>query len=498
MLTANGGVFFNQHCLQPDYNVMQCDIRVMEDKSPWLEGTKCVLLCGEAAMHEWVPNTKSNTINEMRGSPLYIGNMPAMASFFPQDCVDNKGYEQQLNVDSKNYSGEEDYSEDEDEGDVKTFSHTKRSNFGFWLKADVRKCKALLRQESPRWNIETEPTYKIFPQADEVVQVLQDTKDQYMDFDIETDYEDQNLLCFAFSFSDDVVYSVPILDHNYHFAYSVWPLIMRALAVAFRNNIVVAHNGAAFDFPVLAYKYGLTAKRYYDTMLSMHRCYPAVEKSLGHCVSLWTNQRFHKDTDSHSYTTFQHVQEKLKYCAKDVFTMRLVRKAIQKYESTIVGLSDSISCAQRSIRPYITTMLQGIRYSDEKVAQLKNENDRLMMQYIRIIEILIGPNGIIDLRKAVKGKAKAFPGSNKQCCEYFHNMLGYPVVARSKKTQEPSLGKKAMYKLALKFDNPVITFTMLYRQVQKEYGALNFIPWKNDDGTIVNIQKWIDRLAVSE
>ena len=57
-------------------------------------------------------------------------------------------------------------------------------------------------------------------------------------------------------------------------------------------------------------------------------------------------------------------------------------------------------------------------------------------------------------------------------------MLGYPVVFKSKKTQLPSLGKKAMYKLRLKHDNPVIDFVLAYREVAKESGSLKFNPWK--------------------
>lgn len=220
-------------------------------------------------------------------------------------------------------------------------------------------------------------------------------------------------------------------------------------------------------------------------MLAQHRCYPDIEKSLGHCTSLWTWERFHKDSDSRSYFTQEHMMAKLRYCAKDVYTMSLVRQAIQKYEKTIVGLSQSIAVAQASIKPYLTTTIQGIKFDEAQREKIKKENDRLMMHYMRIINILIGEKGLEDIKKATK-KAKAFPGSNKQCCIYFHDLLGYAVVARSPETQKPSLGKKAMFKLALKYpENWVITFTLLYRQVQKEYSSLKFTPWKDDNDKII-------------
>ena len=494
LLTATGGVFFNSYCLLPEFNQMQCDIRLMEDKSPWLENTKCILLLGQAAMHEYCPKeTGNNVLNEMRGSPLYVDGIPAMATFFPQDCADIKNHEQSLNKESKEYTGDESEGNDDDgDADVKRFSHTKRSNYAFWAKHDVEKCKRLLTENRSRWPIENAPVYKIYSPAQEVIQELESHKNEYLYFDIETDYEEQNLLCFSFSFDGRFVYSVPILNTDYHYAYSALPLIIRGLIKAIKNNIIVAHNGAAFDFFVLGSKYHIPIYRSYDTMVAMHRCFPEVEMSLGHCTSYWTYQMFHKDTDSRSYRTSEDLMNKLKYCGKDVFTMFLIHKAITSYAGTVPGLTESINCANCSIRPYLITTLQGIRYSQEKVTKMCNEYDRLMMEYLRIIDILIGPSGMADCKKAVKGKAKAFPSSNAQCCEYFHNLLGYEVVYRSKKTQKPSLGKGAIYKLALLHKNPVITFVMLYRKIQKEYSALNFCPWKDDAGKIVDYYKWVE------
>ena len=493
LLTATGGVFFNNQCLQPDFCTLQCDVRLMEDRTPFLPDTKCIVLLGQSAMHHYVPDTQNNTLNEMRGSPLYVNGIPAIASYNPQECADIKNHEQMLNTEHKDYGGEEGKDTDDDEGDVKSFSPTKRGNYAFWLKADISKCKKLLRSGSRMWPIETQPIYKIYPSSEEVINVLSNTKGCYMDFDIETDYEEQNLLCFSFTFDGKTVYSVPVLNTDYKWAYTALPFIIRSLAIAIHDNILVAHNGAAFDFFVLGYKYHIPVYETYDTMLSMHRCFPDVEKSLGHCVSYWTYQRFHKDTDSRAYFTNEHLLAKLKYCAKDVFTMHLVRKAIQSYERTVPGLSESIRCAQRSIHPYLIAMLQGIRYSNEKVQAICKENDELMMQYNRIIEILIGPNAVVDIAKCVKNKPGMFASSNKRCCEYFHNMLGYPaVVPRSEKTGMPSLGKKAMYKLALKHNNPVITFAMLYRQVQKEYGSMSFVPWKDDKGEVVDVGEWLE------
>lgn len=489
LLTATGGQLFNDFCLRPELNVMQCDIRLAEDKSPLLPETKCILLLGEYAMHQYCKDTKENTLNEMRGSPLtaIIDNqqLPAIASYFPQDAADFKNYEQTYNTESKEYSGEETNETEEDEGDVKAFSRTKRSNYAFWLRRDLWKCKQIISGHVT--GTTNQPRYKIYPTAEEVINVLTKTKNQFLYFDIETDYEEQNLLCFSFRFGlDGIIFCVPVLNENYQWAYSSIHFILRALSIGISKNTLVAHNGHGFDFPVLGYKYGIPIVKTYDTMIAMHRCFPDIEKSLGHCTSYWTNERFHKDTDSQSYFTREHMNSKLLYCGKDVYTMSLIHKEITAYAKTIPGLSNSIQCGMDSIRPYVICSLQGIRYSQEKVDKIKQDNDKLMTQYLRILNLLIGPSAIAQCNSQIKSKkVSAFPSSNPKCCYYFHELLGYPVILRSKKTGKPSLGKKNMYKLALKFsENPVITFVLLYRTLQKEYSSLKFNPFRDDNNKI--------------
>lgn len=497
LMTANGGELFNNYCLQPEWNRMMCDIRLMEDTSPWLPNTKCILLLGEAAIHFHCPHTKENTLNEMRGSPLYVNNIPAIASYLPQEAADPKNHEQTHNELAKDYEGENDEFESEDEeetGDIKRFSNTKRRNYAFWLKMDIKKCKYLIKNNLTKWPIEPSPNYFLYPPSSVVIDLLKNTKNQTIEFDIETDYEEQNLLCFSFTCDGHSIYSVPVLDFNYQWAYSNLHQILTGLAIAFRDNRIVAHNGATFDFLVMASKYKIAVKKPYDTMLTMHRFFPDVEKSLGHMTSLWTYQTFHKDSDSRAYFTKDQMMQKLLYCAKDVFTMRLCREKMEQEQSKIPGLPESIALAQRSILPYLVTSLQGIPFDNEKRKSIISENDRLMTQYMRCINLLIGESGMKEVRSVVKKAKGGFPGSNPQCVHYFHDMLGYKVVGRGKPRQDgtraPSLGKKNMYKLALLYDNPVIKFCLLYRIAQTETGYLKFTPWKDDKNKIMTEKTW--------
>lgn len=495
LLTANGGELFNNHCLRPEFNVMQCDIRLADDNSFFLEGTKCILLLGSYAMHKWLPReTGNNTLNEMRGSLFHVNGITTIPSFFPQDAADIKSHEQNLNKDSKEFVGRIDKEQDDEEdADEKRYSNTKRSNYAFWLKRDVWKCKQILKNPNC-YKKSFEPIYKIYPSSQEVINILTKTKGQWMDFDIETDYEQQNLLCFSFSFDGGrTVYAVPVLNHNYQWAYSSLHYIMRALCIAVRDNIMVAHNGAAFDFLVLGYKYHIPINRVWDTMIAMHRCFPDIEKSLGHSTSYWTWENFHKDMGNGRYFTQEDMMNMLKYCAKDVFTMSLIRQGIQSYAKTIPGLENSIKVAMESIKPYLIVTLQGIKYDEEMRQSLVRENDRLMMQYLRMINLLIGEKGIKEMQTAVKGKAGAMPNSNPQCVKYFHEQLGYPVVMRSepdkKGQRNPSLAKKAMFTLRLKHENPVIDLVNIFRCTRLEVSTpLGFKPFKDDNNQVIQEQ----------
>jgi hypothetical protein len=458
---------------------MMCDVRLVDDKSPVYEGTKCILILGERAMHELLPETQGNTLNEMRGSLFHRKGIPCICSYLPQDAVDiYKNYEKENNPLSTDYAPDVEVSEDgeEDEGDVKRHGKTKRSNFAFWLRRDVWKCKQVLLGKIP---YRQQPVYHIQPTYNEVVEILISTKNKYLYLDIETDYEELNLQCFSFSFDGHNIYCVPILDYNYTPAYSNYYGIMRALAVAIDSNIVVAHNGAAFDFFVFAYKYHIAIRRTYDTLIAMHRCFPDVEKSLGHCTSYWTWEKFHKDEDSQGYRTHAQMIDRLKYCGKDVYTMFLIKQSIDEYAKTIPGLQRSIDDAMACIRPYLISTLMGIRVNEKLINEMCEENDKLMVEYNRLTEWFIGEQGMKEIRGGKK--LGMFAGSNPQCCRYFHDMLGYPVVAKGKPNQygqqNPSLGKKALYKLALKHDNPVINLICAYRAVKKETGRLRFLHW---------------------
>jgi len=479
LLSANGGCYLNEVCLNPDFNIYQCEVRLKECKDPLLPNTKCVLLLGELAAQEWLNNTE-NKIGEIRGSVYVINDIPHIASFSAQDCVDIKDYEATKNEVLQEMVKERMIEHDAGIDEKRRHGVTARSNFGFWLQQDVKKCKIIIKNEGKIPTGEHKPNYKIYPSADELINVLRNTKNELLFLDLETDGP-HNIQCMGFSFGlDKPTYCFPFILHDYSLGYShqLFCKIIHALIIALQDNIAVAFNGAAFDFMVFARKYCIPIVKAKDVMLMQHRCYQRVEKSLGHAMSLWTWEPFHKDEGDTGYHSIEQVNKKMQYCAKDVYGMMLVYEAMMKHADRNPGLHESFNQVNDAIIPYMCMTLQGIRFDEEMRKNIMKTNDELMMQYLRFIKLLIGKDASMKLQRRYKS---ALPSSPPQCVEYFHNMLGYPVVARGKEkkdgTRNAKLSKDAIFKLKLQFDNPVLDFVIAYREIAKESGSLKFNPW---------------------
>ena len=485
LLSANGGCFFNEDCLMPNgVNIYQCDVRLMDDASPLLEGTKCVLCLGEDCHKKWIPETKDYTLNEIRGTPYDSIRLPGViyiASYAPQEATDFRNYK-------ANKSSDEDEEDDAPETDAKgRTNRTQRKNYRFWLAKDVKRAIRFIKEFNGKIPKRLyEPEYILYPPTQLIIEKLTNTKNQYLFFDMETD-ENNRIQCFSFSFGvGQPIYCVPVLDHNYKWFYGNLHHIFRALCIAIKGNILVAHNGSGYDFIYLGLHYHIPINKVEDTMLMQHRAYPLVEKSLGHCTSLWTYEKFHKDEGATGYNNQEQVKRKLSYCGKDVYTMVLIHTELWSHARRNPGLEDSFRQVNSSIRPYLLLTFTGIEYDNELVTKIKYDNDRLMEQYLRIINLLIGENTIKMYRRRYKS---AIPTSNIQCVDYFHNLLGYPIVGWGKESKvdgkrKPSLSKKSIYKLRLKFDNPVIDFIIAYRQLAKETSSLKFTPfeWREHAG----------------
>jgi hypothetical protein len=155
--------------------------------------------------------------------------------------------------------------------------------------------------------------------------------------------------------------------------------------------------------------------------------------------------------------------------------MRLIKKEIDKYARKIPGLTESINQGMDTIYPYTLCSLSGIHFDNNRRNDIIVENDKLMTQYLRWLDILKGSY-----------KDRILPTSSISCVKYFHEYLNYDIVSRSrrisnktgKQLNTPSLNEAAIYKLKLKYpQNIMLDICIAYRKKKKETGMLGFTDW---------------------
>lgn len=480
LMEGLAGQLFNS-ALTPYGLRYNCDIRTSDTiNDGLLDNTRGILLLGERAFHEWSSGYNTYSINEQRGCPLdNKWNLPCVASYSPQDCVDFQDWESKYNP-LASYGDEG--NEDEYEESGKKHGATARSNYPFWFRRDLHKLcskisgkrvggiQDIALSESPA------PNYIIYPNDKNIIDWLRDIKDETLYIDIETEIANYNMFCIGLSSSStNDIYVVPIKRYNWSLAYNTIPHILRALSKALIENEIVVHN-ALFDLMILAWRYKIPCgRRIWDTMLAQHRLFPEIEKSLGHCMSMWTWEKFHKDQGSYNPQSPTQERALWEYNGKDVFGMKLIHQRQLQYASRNPGHMASIIQSNDMIRPYLINTLFGMRVDDTRRLAMLALNDRFMTQFVRCAKILVGEKAY----KEIQGKSKSnILASPDQCVKYFHGMLGYKEVKKSKKTGNASLDADAIYRLKLEYpDNPVLDLVLAYRGRAKESGTLKFNYW---------------------
>jgi hypothetical protein len=487
LLAGNAGLWFREDCLRPEINNLQCDVMDLEayraGGKRLRDGTKSILILGADALKALVDPALS--LNQHRGTPLSLKeypDIPAIASYLPVDAFDMQDWEKDKNpylnpaeaipdgelTPRYNEDGEED-ADAEDES-IKDHGKTRRSNYRFWLTTDTRRVKDILLNFNGKVPCHPTPQYVIYPTFEEAYETLITTKNKTLYLDIETDMEERpNLRCIGFSFGFPSVFVVPIFRYDGSLAYGERTiLLVRALAAGMRDNEVVVHN-SMFDLFILAHYYKIPfGRKIYDTMISHHKAFVGVEKSLGHAMSHLTWLPYHKDEGIFAPHNAGDERKLWEYNGKDIYGMMLVKEGLDGLASKDAGLKSSIECTNNALYAYLVNSLMGICFDEDKATAKIQENDRKMMQIMRMIKILAG--------------FELLPSSNKQCIHYFHELMGYKVMARSEKTHRASLGKSQLYKMKLWLKskeafNPILDLTIEFRRIQKQTSGLQFIRW---------------------
>jgi DNA polymerase I-like protein with 3'-5' exonuclease and polymerase domains len=489
LISGNVGDYFDK--LLIPFTRANCDIRLLEDTRDLLPNTRCVLLLGQSSLERYKSGASLLTY---RGSPFSsssLGNdsITFLPSIAPQDSFDRKNYENPADETNEN---------SEDKESEKDYQKTARKNFKFWFSADVKKAIRIARE-----GVRSYPEYRVAycVGAQELVSKLASFKEGYLVIDIETD-RNQNITCFSFLFSQDKtldplktyeVYCVPFKRYDGNLFYNKldYAHIFRALTVAFRDNTVVGHN-LSFDLFVLLFKYLVnTPLSIYDTMVAHHRCHPEVEKSLGHCVSYYTDLPYHKDEGVFDPKTCHQETQLWTYNAKDVWTTWLVFIG-QQEEIRRLRAEESVAQACGSIRSLLMEQYEGCLADEAKRQKIISENERRFTQYTRILKLLTG----LDLN----------PRSFHDVSHYLYDIRKLPVIQGKKsktassevklskyKTPLGPTGEEILLKLFLKYPFPSFKVILAARGVGKEASALSEIKlWRGDRFTCAYVATGTD------
>jgi hypothetical protein len=467
LFSGTAGDWFIRELHKVGLNLKECVVSLSE-KPNIPDTTKAIFLLGDESLRLYKQDV---SLGEQRGSPFLVGDIPVIASYSPQDSHDMKNYEATLNPGI--YDVEDEKEDDTDTG--KAHGKTARSNYKFWLSKDIRKVARIARLGL---NVPS-PRIEIFPSFEEIWYDLTTNKGKDFFVDIENDPETLDLTVKSYCFLDlddentiPVIKTVPFRRWNYTTAYDEQYKILVALAIAMRDNRTVTHNGAQFDIFVITYKHKIPfGRRHFDTMVSHHRNFPEIEKSLGHCISLYTDLPYHKNT-SGTFTPFNTKQEYAlwHYNALDVFSMVYVKRGILRHAKMIDSVK-SIEQANRSIPVYLTITFTGIRIDQEAINKKIEENDRRVNCLLKILEYLVGRP--INPRSNVDMPHYLFEKKDK-------GGLGLKPVSYSQDTGKPKCDAKALIKIYVKYPNIVtLRLVLEIRRLQKECEALQFrkITW---------------------
>ena len=409
---------------------------------------KYVILTGQESLDKFIP---CKTLTSARGFIYHLGDTKLVATFWPQDCVDLKDYESDIDEEDDTAAG----------STGKDDAPTQRANYRFWFQRDCAK----LRSPAPGVLAHT---YNLWGN-DRAAELLRGTRGATIYFDIETHPDTDTLQCLSFAIDDGPVITCVVYDYRGQLVPGSVALVA-ALARAFANNKFVIHN-CGFDLLFLALFHGVPFGRdIEDTMLMHHRIWPEAEKSLAHCISLYTNEPYHK-SEGGTWNPRNAAQQDrlLRYNSKDVTTLRGVHRAQWRYIRGTMdpGLEASVVQVNRSIYPYLYTSLHGTPVNGAKVLAYKRARKFAAEQYERVVCTLAGYT--------------LNPGSPQQLVEYFITGLFYPVLAKTE-SGAASVDEATLYKYLAKFKNPIIRAILKYKRAKKVAGELGFAYWISPKG----------------
>lgn len=452
---ASGALWKHRTLDKLDPNTTVIDLRIISNPQQFyapLFPTTRVLILGETALRRCFPTLTS--LNQHRGYVLTYQGRPAIATYAPIDCWQT--YHKATSTSTDNDSDDED-DDDDAVADNKDIAATKRTNYLYWSFADFRKLLKL--PIFPAFKPQPPPPVTDLPAI--TVALAKLTKGDLV-LDIETRMQDHSIDVIGLYFNR-TAYVAVIYDHNNNRCTGQQlAAFYRALYTAFTNpNITVIGHNLAFDLSVLCLTWKLPIPRkIFDTMLAMHRESPLTEKSLSHAISYYLPaQRNHKG-DICPNVSAANLCQLIAYNANDIRTTAELADAQRVSHHHDHGLTAAIQSANEIQTVTLLMSLTGICIDEAELEKARLEQELAAAQYTRICQLL---TGIPTFN----------PNSAVQKAQFFYTRLNYPVVETTK-TGAPAAGAKALYKLALKQNNPLIPFIIAAVEAGKAASMMKF------------------------
>jgi len=448
--SGSAGEFFTHRTFEvPELKPLFVDIRVVDTydmMKPFYNKTRFLLL-GEPAL-KWLQPDDCNLMKHRGFILTGPNNCPAVATFHPIECHDFK---------ATDFVEEED---DNDGDEAKDVGPTSRQNFLFWALLDYRKLVAI------PWPLPVPiaPVQYIAPPIDFVINWITGIQPgAHVVLDIETRRQDHSLDCIGLR-SNRTTLVIPIYSHTnaLHYDHKGTARIYRALYLLFlRTDITIVGHNLSFDLSVLCFRYGLPLpRRLYDTLLSMHREYPQLEKSLSHALSMYTNSVRNHKGDIAVNVSYANFMRLMRYNADDVYWTEQIMFEQMRRAELDPPLKQAVETANKIQYCTLLMSFSGIRIDVEardKQADIQQTKADAITRCIRVL--IEDPN--------------FNPASPPQCAALLYGKLKYPVEELTK-TGAPSTGVKTLYKLQLKQFNPVITLIINAREASKAASMLRF------------------------
>lgn len=233
--------------------------------------------------------------------------------------------------------------------------------------------------------------------------------------DIET-FENGSIKCIGFATSPQVAFVIPFVDEKRGPRFSsseesfIWRLLHRVLALP-----LVGHNAVHFDFHELA-KHGIVSNFTDDTMFSHWECYPESQKSLGFCLSLYTDESYHKNIRLLVARGKLPYWEEYRYCGLDCCGTLQIQEAIEvELKERPPGVREHYLFNIRVVRAFQYMAMHGVRFDEAKRTARLHELEE----------------------QAAK------------CCDNVNSMLGFKINVRSHQQVKDLLYEK--WRLPIKY-----------------------------------------------